>query len=216
MINTVLFHAVEQFVQQKLQHDTTGHSMDHIHRVVAHTKHIAQREGADVTICVLAALLHDVIDDKISQNIEQDTQEIIQLLASHGVNDRHIQSVLTIIQTMSFSHQLEQHISYTLEAKVVQDADRLDALGAIGIARTFIYAGSKGSSLYHPDIKPRTHMTKEAYRQGKSTAINHFYEKLLLLKDKMHTQTAREMAQERHEFMQNYLEQFFNEWNGVV
>lgn len=215
MINTVLFHTVEQFVHQKLKNDTTGHSMDHIYRVVNLTKVIALEENADVTICVLAALLHDVIDDKISQNVAQDTQEIIQLLTNNGLDDGTIQEILNIIQTMSFSHQLDTKITYSVEAKVVQDADRLDALGAIGIARTFMYAGAKGSYLYDSAIKPRTQMTKEAYRQEKSTAINHFYEKLLLLKDLMHTQTGKNLAQKRHLFMENYLMHFFDEWKGI-
>lgn len=120
-----------------------------------------------------------------------------------------------IISIMSFSFQLDNEMEYSLESQIVQDADRLDALGSIGIARIFLYAGSKGSILYDLNIKPRIVMTKSSYRNGKSTAINHFYEKLLLLKDKMHTKTGKRLAKKRHAFMEKYLIQFFDEWKNI-
>lgn len=210
-----LFEKVEQFVASKLQHDTSGHSMDHIHRVVKLTQKIAIEENANVDVCVLAAYLHDVVDDKMVQNSDKVKSEIISLLENLAVSKNIIEQIMTIISTMSFSFQLDNDIEHSLESKVVQDADRLDAIGAIGIARTFLYAGDKGSSLYDPNIQPRIKMTKSSYRNEKSTAINHFYEKLLLLKDLMHTQTGKNLAQKRHIFMENYLIQFFDEWKGI-
>lgn len=120
-----------------------------------------------------------------------------------------------IISIMSFSFQLDNEMEHSLESQIVQDADRLDALGSIGIARIFLYAGSKGSILYDLNIKPRIVMTKSSYRNGKSTVINHFYEKLLLLKDKMHTKTGKRLAKKRHAFMEKYLIQFFDEWKNI-
>ncbi|MBS4770327.1 HD domain-containing protein [Carnobacteriaceae bacterium zg-ZUI240] len=208
-------NTVIQFVHDKLAQDTTGHGIDHIERVVRLTQSIVQHEpSANEDVCWLAAYLHDVIDDKLVNDVQKAQQEVIMLLSTLSITQHQQDEIMLIINTMSFSKQLEKSFDYTINAKIVQDADRLDAIGAVGIARTFVYAGAKGSVLYDESIKPRLEMTKEAYRHEKSTAINHFYEKLLLLKDRMHTQTAKQMAQKRHELMLLYLENFYAEWEG--
>lgn len=204
---------VQHFVKEKLSHDTTGHSIDHIERVVRLTEYIVtQEKDADVDVCYLAAYLHDVIDDKVVSDVTLAKQQVEVLLQSLSISESQIQEIMTIIDTMSFSKQLEATYHYSLNAQIVQDADRLDAIGAIGIARTFLYAGAKGSVLYDATIPPREKLSKERYRHEKSTALNHFYEKLLLLKDGMHTQTAKQLAKSRHDYLEKYVKQFLDEW----
>lgn len=205
--------AMEQYAKRVLDSDTTGHDWSHIERVVNTTKTIAEAEGADLFICEAAALLHDVIDDKIVQDSTDALKELKKFLISIEVAPEEIEAIESIITRMSFkNHQENQELS--LEGRVVQDADRLDAIGAIGIARVMCYSGSTGRPIHHPHMKPRKQMTAEEYRNGESTAIMHFYEKLLKLKELMNTDYGKKLAKGRHEFLERYLEQFYAEWKG--
>ncbi|WP_017755385.1 HD domain-containing protein [Calidifontibacillus oryziterrae] len=205
------------FVRNELEEDASGHDWWHIARVTKLAKYIAKKESADEFICVLAALLHDIADEKLNPvgGEEAGLSRVKAWLESQHVTDDTTQKVLEIISTMSFKGGNRPQMK-TLEGKVVQDADRLDAIGAIGIARTFAYAGAHGDLIYDPKIALRDHLTKEEYRNGKSTAINHFYEKLLKLKGLMNTNTARELAEKRHTLMEQFLTDFYNEWEGPL
>ena len=205
--------AMEQYAKRVLDSDTSGHDWSHIERVVNTTKAIAKSEGADLFICEAAALLHDVIDDKIVQNPADALRELKKFLTSIEVTPEQIEAIVSIITRMSFKNHKEQQ-ELSLEGKVVQDADRLDAIGAIGVARVMCYSGSKGRPIHNPDMKPRENLTPEEYRNGESTAIMHFYEKLLKLKDLMNTKYGNELAKGRHEFLELYLKQFYAEWDG--
>ena len=204
---------MEQYAKRVLDSDTSGHDWSHIERVVNTTKTIAKAEGTDLFICEAAALLHDVIDDKIVQNPADALKELKKFLTSIEVTPEQIEAIVSIITRMSFKNHKEQQ-ELSLEGKVVQDADRLDAIGAIGIARVMCYSGSTGRPIHHPNMKPRGKMTPEEYRNGESTAIMHFYEKLLKLKELMNTDYGKKLAKGRHEFLEMYLEQFYAEWEG--
>ncbi|WP_088103451.1 HD domain-containing protein [Halalkalibacter urbisdiaboli] len=206
-----IIEATEKWVKDQLEHESSGHDWYHIARVTKQAREIAQIEGADLFIVTLAALLHDLADDKVVENEQEGLQRISDWLKSHQVDDRLINHILMIIQTMSYKGGTNTPVE-TLEGQVVQDADRLDSLGAIGIARTFVYSGSKGQPMYNPSLPVREKMTLAEYRKGESSAIHHFYEKLLKLKDLMNTETAKARAAERHAFMESFLEQFYNEW----
>ena len=175
---------------------------------------IAEQENADMLIVQLAALLHDVDDVKLSPETHDTKKNAVRFMKNSGVDDKVIASVCKIIDEVSFVGT-DSVVPSTLEGKCVQDADRLDAIGAIGIARTFAYCGSKGRRIHDPDIKPMTNMNKADYNQNhNSTSINHFYEKLLLLKDMMNTGTAKKMAMHRQAVMEDFLEEFMAEWEG--
>ena len=175
---------------------------------------IAEQENADMLIVQLAALLHDVDDVKLSPETHDTKKNAVRFMKNSGVDDKVIASVCKIIDEVSFAGT-DSVVPSTLEGKCVQDADRLDAIGAIGIARTFAYGGSKGRRIHDPDIKPMTNMNKADYNQNhNSTSINHFYEKLLLLKDMMNTGTAKKMAMHRQAVMEDFLEEFMAEWEG--
>ena len=205
--------AMEQYAKRVLDSDSSGHDWSHIERVVNTTKTIAKAEWADLFICEAAALLHDVIDDKIIQDPADALKELKKFLASIEMTPEQSEAIVSIITRMSFkNHQEKQELS--LEGKVVQDADRLDAIGAIGIARVMCYSGSTGRPIHKPEMKPRENLTPEEYRNGESTAIMHFYEKLLKLKDLMNTKYGNELAKGRHEFLELYLKQFYAEWDG--
>lgn len=205
---------IETIVKAKLENDFSGHDWEHFNRVRKLALHIGKIEGANLRVCELAALVHDLIDDKLFDDEEAALQEVIHLLKKAGVNSGDVDHIVEVITTMSFSSGSSGGMS-TLEGKVVQDADRLDALGAIGIARTFMYAGAKSDPMYDPKIEARINpMTKEEYRKGKSTAINHFYEKLFKLKDLMNTEEGMRIAQERHTFMEQFVSRFLGEWEG--
>lgn len=202
----------EKHVRTILSEDSSGHDWWHIQRVRGLAKKIAMKEGADLFICELTALLHDLADEKLFGDEEKGLTSIADWLTEHGIEEETLNHVISIIKTMSFkggNHSLFDSI----EAKVVQDADRLDALGAIGIGRTFAYAGAKGQLMYDPTIPVRDEMTKDQYRKEKSTAVNHFYEKLLKLSSLMNTNYGKNLAMERHKFLEDFLEQFFEEWN---
>ena len=206
--------AMKQYAKRVLDSDTSGHDWSHIERVVNTTKTIAQEEGADLFICEAAALLHDVIDDKIVKDTAVALKELKDFLTSIELTSEQIDAIESIITRMSFKNHKEQQ-ELSLEGKVVQDADRLDAIGAIGIARVMCYSGSTGRPIHRPELKPREELTPEEYRNGKSTAIMHFYEKLLKLKELMNTDYGRELAKGRHAFLEMYLEQFYEEWEGL-
>ena len=175
---------------------------------------IAEQENADMLIVQLAALLHDVDDVKLSLETHETKRNAVRFMKNSGVDDKVIASVCKIIDEVSFAG-IDSVVPSTIEGKCVQDADRLDAMGAIGIARTFAYGGSKGRRIHDPDIKPMTNMNKADYNQNhNSTSINHFYEKLLLLKDMMNTETAKKMAMHRQAVMEDFLEEFMAEWVG--
>lgn len=212
-MNNEIIWQTEKWVKEKLAHDHSGHDWEHIRRVRDNALYIASVEGGDLLVIELAALLHDVVDDKIVTDVESAYQELEKWLYAQGIALTAAEQIIHIISTMSFKGGNRPPMS-TLEGKVVQDADRLDAIGAIGIARTFMYAGSKGHAMYDKEVAVREMMTEKEYRQGKSTAVHHFYEKLLKLKDLMNTDTAKRLAEERHEYMEHFLQQFMKEWNG--
>ncbi|MFC5652198.1 HD domain-containing protein [Paenibacillus solisilvae] len=205
--------SAELFVKSELGSDASGHDWWHIHRVVEMAKRIAVGEGADMFICVIAALIHDVADEKLNDSKEAGLLKVDSWLESQPIEEEERRHIMEIISTMSFNAGTNPPMR-TLEGKIVQDADRLDAIGAIAIARTFLYAGWKGDPIHDPLLPPRDSMTRAEYRGGRSTAINHFYEKLLKLKDNMNTSSAKRIAEDRHAYMVRYLEQFHQEWEG--
>lgn len=190
--------------------DTSYESM----RVYRLAIEIAEQENADMLIVQLAALLHDVDDVKLSPETHETKKNAVRFMKNSGVDDKVIASVCKIIDEVSFAGT-DSVVPSTIDGKCVQDADRLDAMGAVGIARAFAYGGSKGRRIHDPDIKPMTNMNKADYNQNhNSTSINHFYEKLLLLKDMMNTETAKKMAMHRQAVMEDFLEEFMAEWEG--
>ena len=202
-----------RFVQDTLKNAEGGHDWWHIHRVYLNAKKIAGKEaGVDMEIVLLAALLHDIADSKFHNGNEEIGPDMARnYLISQGFEGQKIDHVVEIIRNISFKGGKTQRTFHSKELDVVQDADRLDAIGAIGIARTFNYGGFKGNEIYNPNVPPNLNMTKEEYKKGGQPSINHFYEKLLLLKDLMNTEAGREMAEQRHAFMELYLTQFYQE-----
>ncbi len=203
-----------EYVKQVFADDCSGHDYHHTMRVYGLAVQIAKQENADVQIVQLAALLHDVDDAKLSPKTYATKKNAVDFMKSNGVDNEIIEAVCRIIEEVSFAGT-DSVVPSTIEGKCVQDADRLDAMGAIGIARTFAYGGSKGRRIFDPETKPQVNMNKEEYRQNQSsTSINHFYEKLLLLKDMMNTDTAKRIAERRQAVMEVYLEEFMAEWEG--
>ncbi|WP_336745513.1 HD domain-containing protein [Paenibacillus sp. y28] len=214
---TAVLQQARQFVQAELGGDSSGHDWRHVERVAVMAVRLAKETGADVFICELAALLHDLADEKLYASKERRLEELASWLEQRGLEAEAVKHILDILSTMSFAGGQQPPVT-TLEAQVVQDADRLDAMGAIGIARTFAYGGWKGHAIYDPERPPRSpeELTQEAYRSGRTTAVNHFYEKLLRLRDRMNTDAARRLAGERHRFMEMYLEQLYREMDGKL
>ncbi len=207
----------EDFVKESLKNAEGGHDWFHIQRVWRNAKLIAETETADLFIVELGALLHDIADSKFHNGDETIGPKVAsEFLKKQQVSAEIITQVVKIIENVSFKGGNVSQDFNSIELKIVQDADRLDALGAIGIARTFNYGGFKERALYDPEIKVKLNMSKEEYKASSAPTINHFYEKLLLLKDRMNTKTGKEIAQKRHEFMELYLEQFYAEWNGEL
>jgi uncharacterized protein len=203
-----------KYVEEIFADDCSGHDYHHTMRVYRLAMKIAEYENADKLIVQLAALLHDVDDVKVSPETHTTKKNAVDFMRRNGVNDAVVNSVCRIIAEVSFAGT-DSVVPSTIEGKCVQDADRLDAIGAIGIARTFAYGGSKGRKIYDPDIKPLINMNEEDYRTNlNSTSINHFYEKLLFLKDLMNTEFAKKIAEHRQVVMEKYLEEFFAEWEG--
>jgi uncharacterized protein len=215
MDNSDLVHKTILFVQEKLENAEGGHDWFHIERVYKNALLIADGEVCDGTVVKLAALLHDIADSKFHDGDETIGPKIArEFLESNAVDKVTIQHVINIIENISFKGGNSEKAFSSVELDIVQDADRLDAIGAIGIARTFNYGGFKNRPLYNPNIAPNLHMSKEEYKNSEAPTINHFYEKLLLLKDKMNTETGKQIAQERHLFMEKFLSQFYAEWDG--
>ena len=203
------------FVKKKLEDAEGGHDWFHIERVYKNSLLIASEENVDLTIVSLGALLHDIADSKFHGGDETVGPKLARaFLETQNISEEIIVHVIKIIENISFKGGNKSQKFNSKELAVVQDADRLDALGAIGIARTFNYGGFKNRALYDPKIKPNLTMTPTEYKASKAPTINHFYEKLLLLKDLMNTKTGARIADERHLFMENFLAQFYSEWKG--
>ncbi|HRN86678.1 MAG TPA: HD domain-containing protein [Candidatus Dojkabacteria bacterium] len=204
-------------VKSILLGESSGHDWWHIYRVWKLARNITEKERADLYIVELAALLHDIADWKFTEGDEEVGPKLAsEWLEQLEVNENDINHITEIIKDLSYKGAKVQTSMKTLEGKVVQDADRLDAMGAIGIARCFAYGGHKGREIYNPEIKPQLHDSAESYKNNKSPSINHFYEKLLLIKSLINTKSAEAIAQERHEFMEFYLETFFKEWDSDI
>jgi uncharacterized protein len=192
-----------------------SHDWWHIYRVWKMAKAIAKKENANTLIVEIAALLHDIADWKLT-NEQDGLQKAIDIMKNENINEVEINNIIHIIKNVSYKGSKEKDIALNIEGEIVRDADRLDAIGAIGIARTFAYGGSKKRALYLPNVLPEENQNFESYKNNNSHTINHFYEKLLLLKDRMHTNTAKKIAQKRQEIMLNFLDEFMQEWNADI
>jgi uncharacterized protein len=214
-MNPNLINATIKFVKAELKNAEGGHDWFHIERVYKNALLIAKGENCDILVVELGALLHDIADSKFHNGDESVGPKKARLfLESENVSENTIIHVVNIIDNISFKGGNEVKNFHSLELDIVQDADRLDAIGAIGIARTFNYGGVKNRAIYNPEITPNLSMSKEEYKNSTAPTINHFYEKLLLLKDKMNTKTGKEIAIQRHHFMESFLSQFYAEWDG--
>ncbi len=217
MTDSAIIEETIKFVKETLNDAEGGHDWFHIQRVYNNAMLIAKDEKVDILVVGLGALLHDIADAKFNDGDETIAPKMAKrFLKSLRVDQKTIDQVVNIIQFSSFKSSLDKTKKRfsSKELEVIQDADRLDAMGAIGIARAFNYGGYKNRKLYDPDIAPNLNMTKEEYKMSSSPTINHFYEKLLLLKDSLKTRTGKKLAEKRHQFMMDFLERFFGEWNG--
>lgn len=199
------------YVKEKFENEYSGHDWFHTLRVFRTATRIAEAEGADVETVQLAALLHDVDDRKLSPETYADKANARSFLFANNVDESRIDEICRIIGEISFA---ENCVPSTLEGKCVQDADRLDAIGAIGIARAFAYGGNHNRLMYHPDVKPNLNMSREEYVKSNSTTVNHFHEKLFKLTDMMNTDTAKSIAKERDAYMKAFIAEFLDEWEG--
>jgi uncharacterized protein len=203
------------FVQQELAHAEGGHDWFHIQRVFNNAKTICASEQANTVVVELAALLHDIADSKFHQGDETiGPAKARKWLEEQSLDPMLIDHVVAIIENVSYKGGATERTHESIELDIVQDADRLDAIGAIGIARTFNYGGFKNRVIHDPNIPPHLNMTKQEYKSSSAPTINHFYEKLLRLKDLMNTTTGKKMAQARHDYMEAFLDQFHSEWDG--
>ena len=210
----IIEHTI-RFVKEQLKNAEGGHDWFHIERVYKNALLIAKEEKCDLEVVKLAALLHDIADSKFHNGDESvGPKKAKGFLETQNVKEETILHVIAIIENISFKGGNFNQQFHSKELAIVQDADRLDAIGAIGIARTFNYGGFKNRALYDPKIAPNLSMTKEEYKKSEAPTINHFYEKLLLLKDKMNTETGKKIAKKRHDFMIHFLAQFYAEWDG--
>lgn len=210
-----LLPSAEAYIKQKFYGEGTGHDWFHIERVKTLALKICDQEGANPALVTLIALLHDLGDRKLHNNDDTAAPRLIgQWMRNNGASAVLTGLVIEEISLLSYKGEAVDQRPKTLEGQIVQDADRLDAMGAIGIARTFAYGGAKGRLLYHPEISPKTGMDAQAYKTETGPTVNHFYEKLLLLKDRMNTATGKKMAEGRHAVMEGFLRQFFSEWQG--
>ncbi len=214
MNKQLVIQKTAEYIKREFQADSSGHDWWHIYRVWKNALAICERENADVFIVELAALLHDLDDWKFNEDEDETPRRAKAWMESCGVDSRVVAQVCEIIMCVSYKGAGVENKMNSLEGFIVQDADRLDAIGAIGIGRAFAYGGYKNRMMYDPDSPPQMHATFEQYKNSKSATINHFYEKLLLLKDMMNTLTAKKIAEQRHEVMLRFLEQFMKEWEG--
>lgn len=216
MTNNSIIEATKSYVRATLKDAEGGHDWFHTLRVYHNAILISKGEKVDALVVALGALLHDIADSKFHDGDDTIGPKMArEFLFKHNVDSFVIEQVIKIIENISFNKSLEEGEKFTSpELDVVQDADRLDAIGAIGIARCFNYGGFKNRALFDPSIKPNMSMTKEEYKTSTAPTINHFYEKLLLLSDKMNTKTGKRIAKQRHQFMEQYLDQFYAEWDG--
>lgn len=203
-----------EFVKEKLSGDSSGHDWWHIYRVWNLSKRIQTAEGGNLFIIELAALLHDVADWKFYENENDGLQVVYNFLNTQDIEPETVELVIEIIQNISFKGAGVKDKMISTEGKIVQDADRLDAIGAIGVGRTFAFGGKFGNEMHNPEIDVKMHQNFDEYKNSKGTTINHFHEKLLLLKDRMNTDTAKQIAELRHKYMQDFLKQFMSEWEG--
>lgn len=219
MNQEIVINNTISFVKNELKNAEGGHDWFHIERVFKNAVLISKDEKVDIFVVSLAALLHDIADPKFHDGDETiGPKKASEFLNNQQVDSKTSKHVINIIKHISFKNSLEKNSKKftSEELKVVQDADRLDAIGAIGIARCFHYGGFKNRQIYNPEILPNLNLSKEAYKSSDAPTINHFYEKLLLLKDKMNTKTGKKIAEKRHRFMELYLKQFYDEWNGLL
>lgn len=217
MNDSGVIERIAEEVKRRLEGEGSGHDWWHTYRVWKMSKRIGIGEGADLFVVELAALLHDIADHKFHNGDDTVGPAVSrQMLAGYSLPDEVIDHVCDIIGTMSYKGAGVKTDMRTLEGKVVQDADRIDAIGAIGIARAFAYGGYKNRPIHVPGEEPILHLTKEAYFKSNGASVNHFYEKLLLLKERMNTEMAKKIAESRHMFMEEYLNRFFKEWEGEI
>jgi len=215
--NRLVIRNTVDYVKREMEGDSSGHDWWHVYRVWKTAAQIGKEEGADLFSVELASLLHDLDDYKLTGGGETDEpKRAKEWLEKQNIGQEIISRVCEIIEMMSFKGAKVDSIMKTKEGMIVQDADRLDAIGAIGIGRTFAFGGAKGREMYNPEIKPQAHTSFEQYKASQSSTVNHFYEKLLLLKDLMNTKTGKAMAEERHRFMEEFLDRFFKEWEGKL
>jgi len=218
MNRKAILKKTKKFVKQRFKGAEGGHDWFHTKRVLANSVHIAKKENANLFVVQLAALLHDIADAKFHDGDETVGPKVAsEFLIEHNVDQLSREHIVKIIESVSFKNSFSNTDNpfNSIELQIVQDADRLDAIGAIGIARAFNYGGFKNRELYNPKITPNRSMSKEEYKKSDSPTINHFYEKLLLLKEKMNTSTGKNLAEKRHAFMLSYLDQFYQEWEGI-
>ena len=208
-----VFDRIVEFLESELGVDSSGHSIDHALRGSRIAKHISKREGGNERVILISALVHDVIDAKLFEDVVAQKAKLFLFLQMIGCTQSELEQIFYIIENISYKGGNGEAVK-TLEAQIVQDADRLDAIGAIGIGRTFMYGGAKGAKMHDDKLSVMTFENELDYRRHQGTVINHFYEKLFKLKDLMNTETAKEIANNRHRFMEVFVEQFLNEWNG--
>lgn len=206
-----LYNRIIEFLEDELGIDSSGHSIDHAIRVYRLAKAISKKEGGDERVILTSALVHDVIDVKLFEDTMAQKAKLFLFLQTLGCSHTELEQIFYIIENISYKGGTGE-VPKTLEAKIVQDADRLDAIGAIGIGRTFMYGGSKGSKMFDEYIEPVEFLDEAAYRKHQGTVINHFYEKLFKLRDLMNTQTAKEIANHRHQVMESFVKEFLSEW----
>lgn len=212
---SMILEGITEDIKELFASDTAGHDFDHTMRVYTTAMKIAREEQAREFIVGIAALLHDADDYKVSPDTEKTHGNAVRIMNKYGISEVQISNICRIIEQVSFSGK-DSVVPDTLEGKIVQDADRLDAIGAIGIARAFAYGGSHHRKIFDPDETYRTDLSEEEYRNSQSSTIGHFYEKLLLLKDMMNTSTGKIIAQHRHDFMEMFLDEFDAEWEGRI
>ena len=213
----MIINKLKEMVEEKFRSESADHDWYHIERVLKLSEFIQEKEGGDLLVVQAAALLHDISDYKLNGGIKNDCERVSrEILTSLSADSEFIDQVCSIVDRVSFKGAGVEDETGSLELAIVRDADRLDAIGAIGIARAFHFGGKRDRSLYEPDLAPSLHTDFEAYSTDKSHTLNHFYEKLLLLKDRLTTPTAQKIGLERHELMEHFVDSFLMEWNVKV